>query len=383
MDSRTVVPPALAGPVRLSPFRAAMLQPGLVGDPASARLFARPWRGVAGRLDVWERRGRLTVGPAPAVYLHEYTAGEVTVRGLVGLLDVTHRSDGPGTARVVPHEEIHPRQSDELADRMAQMGLQPAPILLVHEGGRTLRDLTAELLQQSAPARQYVDHAGDHHRVWALRSAVELQRLAAAIAETRALIADGHHRYAAYLRLQARDPGSTADLGLAMLVDQETTPLRVGSIHRVLPRVTLDDLQAAARATGTTFEYRPAETRPEAAQDLVVATDGRRWAALRLPHPGGRTLVEALHERLIPALPRGPWETHYHHDVESARADLRHRHGVALLLPPATFGEVWRAAMAGRLLPEKATSFQPKPHLGALMRLMSDGERTPGREQQK
>ena len=37
------------------------------------------------------------------------------------------------------------------------------------------------------------------------------------------------------------------------------------------------------------------------------------------------------------------------------------------------FEQVLSAALAGRLLPEKATSFQPKPHLGVLMRSLSDG----------
>ena len=64
MDSRGVVtPPYVGRPLRLEPFHALRLTPRRVGDPASRRLFARPYRAVSARLaqwqtqwDDWERR---------------------------------------------------------------------------------------------------------------------------------------------------------------------------------------------------------------------------------------------------------------------------------------------------------------------------------------
>ena len=86
-SSRVVTPPYVAGPFRLDPFRALMLSPSRVGDPASARAFARPYRNVARRLEGWEQQGHLRRDPEPAVYLHEYAAAGMTVRGLVGALE--------------------------------------------------------------------------------------------------------------------------------------------------------------------------------------------------------------------------------------------------------------------------------------------------------
>jgi uncharacterized protein (DUF1015 family) len=369
MDMRPVVPPSLAGPLRLSPFAATLLQPALVADPASARLFARPWKGVEARIDQWDRRRRLMQDSEPALYLHEYTEGGVTVRGLVGLLELTARALDPTTAAVVPHEEIHPRQSDELADRMAQMSLQPAPILMVHRGTAALKALITTTISQP-PTRQYADHQGQHHRIWAIRDAVTVTAINAALEPARAMIADGHHRYAAYLRMQARTPGGGFDRGLAFLVDHDDTPLAVGAIHRVLPRVTLADLQAAAASIGAPFQFRPHELRPDPTRQRIVVTDGRRWASLNLEPTPGRLLVEALHERLIPALPRGPWGVDFHHEYDSALEALRHRSAVALLMPPPRFEDVISAAFEGRTLPEKATSFQPKPPVGTLMRII-------------
>jgi len=64
--------------------------------------------------------------------------------------------------------------------------------------------------------------------------------VAADLAPRQALIADGHHRYAAYLQLQARrrsagDGGGPWDYGLALLVDSAAYPPQIGAIHRVIP----------------------------------------------------------------------------------------------------------------------------------------------------
>src|SRR3954469_13124999 len=93
MDSSPVVgPPSVGRPLRLRPFRGWRLTPGRIGDPATARLFARPYRDVAERLGRWRGAGQLHQAPEPAVYVHEYTAAGLTVRGLVGALDISHRA---------------------------------------------------------------------------------------------------------------------------------------------------------------------------------------------------------------------------------------------------------------------------------------------------
>ena len=78
------VPPYVAGPLQLAPFRALSLAPRRVGDPASARAFARPYRGVTARLESWCRRGLAVRDDEPRIYLHEYSDSGLTIRGLVG-----------------------------------------------------------------------------------------------------------------------------------------------------------------------------------------------------------------------------------------------------------------------------------------------------------
>jgi len=376
MDATALVtPPYVAGPLRLEPFPALMLTPARVGSPSTGRAFARPYKDVSARLLRWQERGLVTADPEPALYLHEYTANGITVRGLVGALDVSRRAARAEDRAVLPHEGIHPVQADELADRMEEMQLNPAPILLVHHGSRRLRGLLATIAARR-PNREFTDRGGQEHRIWAERSPAALAEIAAELAGGRALIADGHHRYAAYLRLQRRQATAAGrrptDLGLAMLVDHADTPLFLGPIHRTLAGTSLEDLRDATETLGLAF-HDVAQT--EAVHALsaarLAATDGERWAVVHLVMEADEAAVEVLHRRIVPALPHGPTSIAYHHSVDEALADARPG-SIAVLMPAPSVDLVLKVAEADRLLPEKATSFQPKPSLGVLIRSLRD-----------
>jgi len=378
MDVVTPVPaPYLAGPLRLLPFAALRLVPRRVGDPSTGRAFARPYRDVAARLTRWQGRGLLERDTEPALYLHEYSANGITIRGLVGALDVSNRATSAAEGAVLPHERIHPGQADDLADRMAEMRLNPAPILLVHNGSRALREVL-DRIAGGRPAHRFTDRSQQDHRIWPIHDADTLAAIARELGDTRALIADGHHRYAAYLRLQRREPGGACDQGLAMLVDQRATPLFLGPIHRTLAGTSFPDVLNAADSIGIRAEQTDETTAVAAlAADRLPFTDGRDWGVLSLKGGTGRPAVEFLHRDILPALPHGPSAIGYHHNVDDALSTARNPDTVAVLLPAPSVDTVVQVAAAGRLLPEKATSFQPKPSLGVLIRSLHDAPDAP------
>lgn len=371
MDFAADVPPYVAKPLTLLPFRAVMLAPAQVGDPASARALARPYRDVAARLTAWIEQGRATADTAPAVYLHEYTAGGLTVRGLVGALGMSARAHTLADRAVWPHEAIHPEQAGELADRMFQMNLNPAPILLVHHGDPELRELIAQV-SRARPDWRYLDRTSQRQRIWAIRSEDVLARIARLVADARCLLADGHHRYAAYLRLQQEHPGTAWDAGLAMLVDQDDTPLFLGAIHRTLPGATLEALVEAMRRAGAEVSLSGRSLALSALDSThLVLTDAHAWYVVS---PRGLDRVAAvswLHDRVLTHVPLRTERIEHHHTVEEALAATTAT-APAVLLPSPDFDQVRALVESGGLLPEKATSFQPKPSLGVLMRPVGD-----------
>src|SRR6478609_6659638 len=168
MDSGVVATPALvARPFRLEPFRALMLAPNRIGAQASARSFGRPYRDVAERFATWQRAGQVTHDEHRALYLHEYTTSGVTIRGLVGALDLTRDATTRDDIAVFPHEGVHPAQATELADRMAEMAMNPAPILLTHQAPARLRELLGGIRIRPAD-HQFTDRSGQYHRIWAI-----------------------------------------------------------------------------------------------------------------------------------------------------------------------------------------------------------------------
>lgn len=377
MDFAAVItPPYVAKPLRLEPFQALLLAPSRVGDPASARAFARPYRAVPTRLLEWEEAGRLTRIAAPALFLHEYTAGGITIRGLVGALSIKRRAAGLDDRAVWPHEGIHPAQVDELAARMYEMGMNPAPILLVHEGPPDVRTLLKAVAARR-PDVEYLDRNEQKQSIWAISAPLEISALNAALQDGAALIADGHHRYAAYLQLQQSHPGTAWDRGLAMLVDQVDTPLFLGAIHRTLAGVSIADVTDAARRAGGFAHPCP---RQQALADLapktLVLTDSESWAVVTPPTGAGIELVAWLQSALIPALAASPTTTAFHHTAEEALSRATSS-TVAVLLPAPDFAAVRDLVNRGGLLPEKATSFQPKPSLGVLMRSVRDEPSAP------
>lgn len=372
MDFETAAAPYVAKPLTLKPFRAVMLAPGRVGDPASARALARPYRDVAARLTRWIDQRRASTDTSPALYLHEYTSGGLTVRGLVGALDVSRRADDVADRAVWPHEEIHPEQAGELADRMLQMDLNPAPILLVHHGSEGLRELIDEVAQ-GEPDWSYLDRTGQRQRIWAIRDDEMLAHVAQHLAGARSLIADGHHRYAAYLRLQQQHPGTAWDAGLAMLVDQLDTPLFLGAIHRTFTGTTLDDLSEAARDAGASVAEQSRHHALSALDSThLVLTDATTWYVVEPRRIEHAAAVSWLHEQVLPRLPRTVERIAHHHSVDDALTSAAPT-SPAVLLPSPDFAQVRALVEHGGLLPEKATSFQPKPSLGVLMRPVSDG----------
>jgi uncharacterized protein (DUF1015 family) len=372
MDSDAADPAVgVEAPLRLEAFRALMLSPRRVGDPASARAFARPYHDVAARLGRWEREGHLSHDDLPALYLHEYTADGLTVRGLVGALDVSRHASTADERVVLPHEAVEPQQSAELAGRMEQMGLNPAPILLVHRGPAEVRAVVHDVVCDE-PWAEFTDRGERWNRVWAIRDPARLRTLAEHLADCRTLLADGHHRYAAYLRLQQAQPGTAADRGLAMLVDQDDTPLFLGAIHRTLSRTTLAEVADAVEGAAVFASASQEQALTALGPSTLVLTDGTSWGRIELRIPGRRAAVEALHEDLLPRLPDvGRRRLGYHHTVEETLGHLP-QDGVALLMPAPDFDQVDQIVTGHRLLPEKATSFQPKPSLGVLMRSLLD-----------
>jgi uncharacterized protein (DUF1015 family) len=349
-------------------------------------------------LQRWRKDHVLVPDAQPALYVYEQHADGHTQRGVVGALGLTPAED----AIVLPHENT---MAGPVADRLALMEATEADlemIFLVYEGGGATSRAVANVDTED-PLVDISTPDGVHHRIWALTEPATLAEIADDLHPRRAVIADGHHRYATFLRHQAdrHSAGSGRgpwDLGLAFLVDGSAFGPAVHAIHRAVPGLPAGQAVDLAAAGFTVEEIgggvNAAMQRLEKAGvdgPAFVLTDGSR--AWLLTDPDRRQLDAALpaersqawrsldvavaHGYLIGAL----WRledredvVEFHHDVESAVAAAVGSGGTALLLNPTPVGDVAAVAAAGDRMPRKSTLFVPKPATGLLIRAFADAD---------
>ncbi|MFC7330575.1 DUF1015 domain-containing protein [Marinactinospora rubrisoli] len=394
---------AVSGLMRAEPHNAVRLTvpPAATAANGSTRALAGPDRyaRAAATFQRWIDDGVLVRDSEPLLYVYEQTAPDGTrQRGLVGAL----RLPRPGSAAVRPHEDV---LSEPVADRARLMAAAHAnlePIFLLYRGGtgaqRGLASRTVDAVADSTTTPLVRTTTDDQvtHRVWAIADPRLQADIAADFATRTALIADGHHRYAAYQRLRAAQQGPGAwDHGLALLVDSDATPPRVGAIHRVLPDL---DAAGAARAAGTVAEVEPVQVDGDdslraalgrlakAAADgpamLLVGggaghllhgfDPGRLAAAMPGRSPAWRALPTAVLTRVLLPLWNRTDETArlVHDDPAGAVAALRPDRDSAVILPALSVADVYAVTAVGELTPRKSTSFGPKPRTGLVMRTL-------------
>ena len=354
---------------------------------------------AARQLARWRSDGTLVRDPESALYVYEETADGHIQRGLVGAVALA-RADAQ---IVLPHEDT---MAGPVSDRLALSEATQAnlePIFLVYAGGGAASQLVASM-DQRPPLLDTTTDDAIRHRIWAITDPDELAAIAADLLPRRATIADGHHRYANYLRYQQdrRAAGAGAgpwDFGLTLLVDTSVFGPQVHPIHRVIPslpaahaaelaatvfRVTptaargQELLEALAKAgeNGPAFALADAthawlltDPDPEQARRALPADRSPAWGALD---------VSLAHYLLI----RQAWSLEdtvevvgFRHDLDSALGAAG-SDGTALLLNPTPVQGVAAVAEAGDRMPRKSTLFTPKPRTGLLIRLLDaqDGD---------
>jgi len=440
-----------------SPYNVVrLILPGLSLDAREAGAEA------ARRLRSWLASGVLAVDDDPALYVYEQRGPGFVQRGLIGLVAV-------GAAGILPHEGVMPGLVAGRRELMMATQANLEPIFLVYNGGGVGSDPTwvgghggsadpvsgvaglpghadlapeqsgqapgqaSETPGQASEAPRHVsetsrlvDLAADRrpplfsavtgdgvtHRLWRLTDPAEHAAIAADLAGRTALIADGHHRYAAYRELRAlmRGDGHRAgpwDYGLAFLVDGDAYPPRLGAIHRVIPHLAPAE---AARLAGEAFIVEEVPGLAGAAADGLpdgwqadlepalrrLAEAGREGTAFLLAGRSGfRLLTRPDGRQLGTAMPPGAsarWRTLdasvlqelllgrlwsikdnerdvlISHDAGEAVRMAVEAGGTAVICNPMPFAAVKEVAAHGECVPRKSTSFGPKPRTGLVLR---------------
>ncbi|MFC4036003.1 DUF1015 domain-containing protein [Streptomyces polygonati] len=350
-------------------------------------------RGAARTLADWRREGVLAPDPRPALYVYEQLDGGHLQRGVMGALRLSPPEEGV----VLPHEEVMPGPVAERAALMRATRANLEPLLLTYRDGEPTARLIDRTAADTPPLLATTTEDGVRHRLWALTDPAEVATVQADLARHQAMIADGHHRWATYLRLrEAQRPGTPWDYGLVLLVDSARHPLRVRAIHRVLPRLPLDAALSAARdvfrvrTLSGPLDQALTALAGAAAEGNAFLLAGDGFQLLDRPRPDRlagslphdrpeqwrRLDAAVLHHLLLDdvwRIPDTPEDIRYIHDTAAAVELARQHGGTAVLMHPVREQVVLELARAGVMMPRKSTSFGPKPAGGLVMRCLDLG----------
>lgn len=184
-------------------------------------------RQAAETLRRWLTTGVLAPDPEPALYVYEQRDGDVLQRGVIGALALSTPEEGV----VLPHEDVMPDIVEDRAALMRETATNLEPLLLTYRGEGSATGTTAviERAVRRKPLLSTTTEDGFSHRLWSVTDPAELAQIEKDLANRQALIADGHHRWATYLRLREEHPPSAAGpwaYGLVLLVDTARYPSR-------------------------------------------------------------------------------------------------------------------------------------------------------------
>ena len=347
--------------------------------PANSVLVELPEPDLQGRVDKYQQAAALfaswidhhvlVTDPAPSLYPYRMTTPDGrSTTGVIGALGIDDD--------VLPHEETMPKPRSDRLDLLRATKANLSPIW----GLSLTRGLTATFEPKGRPVADAFDDGGVRHQLWVVDDPGTVATVAAAVAESPVVVADGHHRYetAGHYRRQVREangdrPGAPDSI-MALVVELSDEQLTVGPIHRTIGRLPDGtDLRAMFERWFDVVHAGPASERVVGALGesrsfaLVTATDA--W--LLNPHVEAYEATGSDLDASLVALALDGLEeqTAHRHTWPEAYAAVRDGEAdAAVLLRAATVEQIAEWAAARRRMPPKTTFFSPKPATGMVFR---------------
>ncbi|MBV8940937.1 MAG: DUF1015 domain-containing protein, partial [Solirubrobacterales bacterium] len=357
---------------------------------------------AARKLAEWRREGVIVHDETPSVWLlaQQYTGPDGVRRTRRGVLArVRVEPYGAGTIR--PHERTHagPREDRLRLTRATRANLSPIFSLYDDPDGVVSNALGSFF--ERAPFGEAIDDDLTADRLWRVDDGDAIATVAAALATTELLIADGHHRYE-MARQYAEELGGDGPhrYVLMCLVAMQDPGLTVFPTHRLIDGLTRKQHEALADAIHNDFEVAPlrdtSELAPSAGDGvrmgyidayakepfmLILKDQSIADAALPGHSSPYRRLDTAVLESLILKGALGMSDEQIDH-LEGlayarnlAEALARIERGdcdAAFLMAPTPIEQVRSVAAAGETMPPKSTYFFPKVPTGLVFNPLTE-----------
>jgi uncharacterized protein (DUF1015 family) len=329
----------------------------------------------------WRREGVLAVDPLDSLYGYRMSyrderGAERQTTGVIGAVGLEPES----AAGILPHEHTTPKARTDRLELLRATATNTSPIWLL-----SLSPGLSGLIGAVPPggAVRARDDEGVLHELWPITDPATMASIAAAVASTPLVVADGHHRFEtalAYRSEQHRDAGGAgrpSDFVMALVVELAADQLAVGAIHRLVAALPdgfdlLGALGPFFHIAGTTSPDATLASRMTSAGAMALVTGEGAWLLRpsdELVAAAGADLDSSRLDVALASLP--PHRLEYQHGWDRAVAAVSSGTAqAAILLRPATVEAIAATGRGGQRMPPKTTFFWPKPRTGLVFRSM-------------
>lgn len=339
---------------------------------------AQVYERAARTMQDWLRDGTLVRDLAPAMYVYhqrfEHDGKQYTRRMFIARVRLQPFTEGS----ILPHERTFGGPKE---DRLALMKATKCNLSAIFALYQDPQDEIGSLFAATAAKRPDTVGTldGVESRLWVVADREAVQAVVAAMANRKAYIADGHHRYGTalmyldWLRGQSGEtlPGDhPANYTMFVLAGMDDPGCLILPYYRVLGHIDADALASAWSPGVATVSTGGAD---------VVLWDGRSGKEIPLKFTDRAKLATLepnecaawhkldyayLHRYLIDELlTRKPGTApivNYTKSLNDAKETARQCAGVALLMNATPMAHLRSVAESGGLMPQKSTYFHPK-----------------------
>ncbi|MHB8526833.1 MAG: DUF1015 domain-containing protein [Candidatus Acidiferrales bacterium] len=374
-------------------------------DSAENNLYTRASR----KLEDWIAEGVLVQDSDPAIYAYfqDYKirggAQRLVRRGFIALGRLADYEEGV----VYRHERTLTAPKADRLELLRRTRAQTGQLFMLYDDPARRVDALLEEAAKETPVAEVRDEYDVVHRLWAITDAAKMQKIVAAMADKKLIIADGHHRYETALayRNERREKGGRIDAdapyekAMWTCFNTRQEGLTILPTHRVvrdLPKFSTEKFLEAASQYFNWYAYpftagereesfgefrHDLQRRGRAGHCIGVYAGNHAFHLLVLRNSGElehllpdisaaqRQLDVVLLHRLLLHKCLGitaekvAAETNviYEREMEAAiEAVNRGAAQIAFLLNPVRVAQVVEIALAGDVLPQKSTDFYPK-----------------------
>jgi len=341
--------------------------------PYSDEVYAQ----AAATFGRFQKEGTFIRETQPSLYVYRQQMGEHSQSGLVACCHIEDYEQN----LIRQHEKTLQSKEEDRARHIRELNAQAGPIFIVYRDQARIDQIVADL-EKTTPLFDFTSPDGIRHSAWRIRNNQEIESAFASV--PRSYIADGHHRFAAAVKVgRERRAANTSHSGneeynWVLAVFFPASQLRILSYNRIVRDLNNMQADEFINRVRSLFPLRETKEGMPAGPGTVCMYVTGKWYELTLQHEqqAGKPKmldVSVLQERLLaPVLgiddPRTSKRIDFAGGIHSvreiaARVDSG-RFAVAFSMYPVAIDDVIAYSDAGLIMPPKSTWFEPKLRSG-------------------